>query len=492
VRRCFLLLVDGLRPDVAEARLDAGDLPNLAEMMLEGGRTQAITGFPSTTSVAYLPFLTGCAPGRCDIPSIRRLDRTLYGGRWWRDRSAVRSYCGHQARLLDADIAPDVRTIFELVPESVGIFTPVARGLTAKRDPARLERQLWGSLAHFILWHQPSDDAVSRHLLRAAEAGWRFVFAQFPAVDGYTHQTDPDSRPVRRALAKVDRTVGRLRERLRRRGELADSLILVVSDHGASSVHTHLDLADWFRRQGVPTLSHPVIWERAPRAAVMVAGNGSAMVYARPGLQRLERWPMERLRQQETFGSQGDLISALVREPAVAFVAGESSQGGLWVESSEGYARLRIDGDLVSYQRCSGDPLQVGGNRSASRRRWLETTWNGPFPDAPFHLFDQFRSRRCGDLLVIGREGYDFRKRFEIPEHRAGHGSLIRAHMQTPVWSSQPVPPVPLRTVDLLPAMLAWLGVRVPQSIDGEGIWLPDGSAAFTAVEPETQLCPGR
>ena len=106
-------LVDGLRPDVAEARLTAGHLPHLADTVRQGGRTHAITGFPSTTSVAYLPFLTGCAPGRCDIPSIRWLDRARYGGRWWRDRGEVRSYCGYQAPLLDRDLSTSVRTIFE-------------------------------------------------------------------------------------------------------------------------------------------------------------------------------------------------------------------------------------------------------------------------------------------------------------------------------------------------------------------------------------------
>ena len=130
----------------------------------------------------------------------------------------------------------------------------------------------------------------------------RFVFAQFPAVDGYTHQAHPDAASVLRALRKVDAVVGRLRARLRARGELERSLVLVVSDHGAATVHTHLDLADWFRDQGVPTLSHPVLWEREPRAAVMVAGNGSAMVYARPGVPRERRWPVERLRRPDAFG----------------------------------------------------------------------------------------------------------------------------------------------------------------------------------------------
>ena len=471
--RCFLLLVDGLRPDVAESRLAAGDLPHLQAMLKHGGRATAITGFPSTTSVAYLPFLTGCAPGHCDIPSIRWLDRSAYRGRWWRDRDAVRSYCGYQAGMLDGDIRPDVRTIFELVPESLGIFTPVARGLHPERDPSRLERQLWGSVAHVAKWHQPSDDSVSRHLLRAVEGSWRFVFAQFPAVDGYTHQSGHDSAFVHRSLRRVDQTVGRLRRRLRRRGELDDSLILLVSDHGASPVHTHLDLADWFRAHGVPTLSHPIVWERRPRAAVMVAGNGSAMVYARPGESRVDRWPIERLRRAETFEGRGDLVAALIREPSVAFVAAESESGGIWIGSKEGDALLHPTASGITYQLGTGDPLALGGSGRGSSREWLERTWNGPYPDAPFHLLDQFRTRRSGDLLVIAREGYDFRARFELPEHRAGHGSMIRQHMQTPVWSSHPIASVPLRTADVFPAMLGWLGITPPPGIDGKFVWHP-------------------
>ena len=472
MNRCFLLLVDGLRPDVADARLAAGDLPHLQAMLAAGGRSIAITGFPSTTSVAYLPFLTGCTPGHCDIPSIRWLDRSAYRGRWWRDRSAVRSYCGYQASLLDHDIRTDVPTIFELVPESIGIFTPVSRGLTRERDPSRLERQIWGSVAHVAMWHQPSDDSVSRHLLRAAQQDWKFVFAQFPAVDGYTHQSGHDSAKVHCALRRVDATVGELRRRLQQRGELSQSLILLVSDHGASPVHTHIDLADWFRARGVPTLAHPVIWQRNPRAAVMVAGNGSAMVYAEPTISRRVRWPVERLRLPETFGAGCDLIGALLDEPGVALLAAES-EGGLWIGSREASALLRSVAGRITYEPTTGDPLGLGGFRCGSFRSWLEQSWNDPSPDAAFHLLDQFRSSRSGDLLVIGREGYDFRGRFEFPEHREGHGSLTRAHMQTPVWSSLPMPRVPFRTVDLFPSMLHWLGVPVPANLDGEPVWHP-------------------
>lgn len=479
MRRVILLLVDGLRPDVAETALAAGQLPALSTMTADQGIARGITVFPSTTSVAYLPFLTGCTPGRANIPSIRWLDRARYRGRWWAERELVRSYCGYQASRLDADIAPGVPCIFELVPESLGIFTPIARGLSARRDPARGERKFWGALAHYAEWHQPSDSAVTRHLLRGVEAGWQFIFAQFPAVDGYTHQSTPDGPLVLRALRQVDQTVATLRARLADRGELDETLIILVSDHGASAVHTHLDLADWFRGQGITTMSHPVIWERNPRAAVMVAGNGSAMVYARPGTPRADRLPLAGLRRAEGFGAGHDVIAALVAEPAVAFVAAEEEPGAVRVADASGEAIIEsaADGDTISYRPRSGDPLGLGGAITASAEDWLQATWDAAYPDACGQLLDQFRAPRTGDLIVVAREGYDFRKRFEIPEHKSGHGSLIRSHMQVPVWTSVPGPAAPIRTVDLFPAMLEWLGRPVPDGIDGRLSWSPDAAA---------------
>jgi len=491
MNRCFLILIDGLRRDVAEAELASGSLPNFAAMVARGGSACAITAFPSTTTVAYLPFLTGCMPGRCDVPSIRWMDRQRYGGRWWRDRAAVRSYCGYQAPLLDSDLAPDIRTIFELVPQSLGLFTPVARGLPPERDPTRLARRFWGAVAHYAQWHQPSDDVVARHLLEAASGLARFVFAQFPAVDGYTHQDGPGGPKVRRALRRVDAVVGRLKAQLRARGELERSLILVVSDHGSSVVHTHLDLAGWFRDRGVPTLAHPVIWSGAPRAAVMVAGNGSAMVYARPGELRERRWSLGRLRQPDAFGSRADLLAALLREPAVGLVAAEEADGSVRVASIGGEAELRRLGPGIAYRPLTGDPLGIGQPWVATERAWLEATWDADYPDSAYQLLDQFRSCRTGDLIVVARPGYDFRRGWEVPEHRAGHGSLTREHMQTPVWSSEPLPAGPLRTVDLFPAILGWLGVELPPVVDGAAVWTPGPRYAERRTGAITETEPG-
>jgi hypothetical protein len=435
-------------------------------MTSRGAVGRATTAFPSTTGVAYLPFLTGCFPGRCNVPSIRWLDRQRYRGNWWRERNHVRSYCGWQAGHIDTDIAPAARTLFELIPDSLALFTPITRGLSAGRDPTQRARRFWGSMGHYLQWHQPGDDLVSRRLVQSIDQSWRFIFAQFPAVDGYTHQKHPSAPRVLRALGRVDAMVGKLRARIAARGESDDTLILLVSDHGASPVHTHLDLAAWFRTHHVRPLAHPTLWTRNPGVAVMVAGNGSAMLYARPNEPRTERWPLQRLRAPGAFGTDEDIIAALVTEAGVAFAVAADAEGGLVVVDRDGEARLTMTNGKLGYHPLTSDPLALGGTLVGNAAEWLRWTHDGQWPDAAVQLWDQFRSGRTGDLVVVAREGWDFRDAFEVPEHRSGHGSLHRAHMLIPLWSNMPLPPGPHRSVDVFAQVLDWLGESMPSNCD--------------------------
>jgi arylsulfatase A-like enzyme len=466
--KAILLLIDGLRSDVAEAELAAGQLPHLAALTARGTRTVAATAFPSTTSVAYLPFLTGCLPGRCNVPSIRWLDRQAYRGRWWTDRDAVRSYCGWQAGHLNRDIASDVTTIFELVPESVAIFSMVTRGLAPEADRIQGARKFWGTVSHYTENHQPGDDAVARELVALANGNWRFCFAQFPAVDGHTHAAHPSAPRVLDSLRKVDATIGRLVAALAAAGRLEETMITIVSDHGAAGVHRHLDLATWFRTRGVRTLAHPVVWTRDPEVAVMVAGNAQAALYAKPGVPRAERLTMDALRATGALGLHDDAVAQLCAEPGIALVAAEDGAGGVRVASAMDEATITHVGDRLRYVRASGDPLQVGADAEHDHHEWLARTIDGPFPDAPTALWDQFRASRTGDLVIAASAGWDFRDAWEYPEHKSGHGSLIAEHVRTPLWSNVPLPErAAWRTVDVFPRLCEWLGVETPQGIDG-------------------------
>ena len=52
-------------------------------------------------------------------------------------------------------------TIFELVPESIAIFSMVTRGLPTEADRIQGARKFWGTISHYTENHQPGDDAVA-------------------------------------------------------------------------------------------------------------------------------------------------------------------------------------------------------------------------------------------------------------------------------------------------------------------------------------------
>src|SRR5260370_29782645 len=127
-KKVAFVLIDGARHDVLRVLLDRGDLPNLARWVLEpGGMTVGTTVFPSTTGVAYIPFLFGRYPGPAQVPGIRWLDRAAAAGGLRSQLRASRSYCGAQAGWIDRDIACGP-SMFEPGPEGPPPSPPTLPG----------------------------------------------------------------------------------------------------------------------------------------------------------------------------------------------------------------------------------------------------------------------------------------------------------------------------------------------------------------------------
>src|SRR5260370_41091050 len=100
----------------------------------------------------------------------------------------------------------------------------------------------------------------------------------------------------------------------------------------------------------------------------------------------------------------------------------------------------------------------------------MERTRETDLPDAPRQLLQVFQTSRAGDLVLAAVPGADFRGPWEIPEHRAGHGSLIAEHMEVPIAASVALPDTPIRTVDLMPTILEWLKVTMPPGVALDGV----------------------
>jgi hypothetical protein len=471
--RATLMILDGARPDVFDRLREAGDLPNIERHLLAGGPPcRAVTVFPSTTGVAYLPMLTGCFPGTCDIPGIRWLDVREFRGRWWRAGDGLRSYCGYQGGLLNEDVRPGILSLFDLVDDSVALCTPFHRGLAAGRVRVRGSRMVWGSIGHYTGHWRRLERAIGSELAAVARARPRLAFAVFPGVDCVTHRRDPFHPDVLRVYREFDGAIGRFAAA---GGFEGDSLVIVASDHGAARVERHTDVALALEAAGVPTLRHPVVWRRAPRAAVMVSGNGSAQVYLRPGEPRGRRIAPDEIERGDVEGIPADLVQRLADLPGVALVAAREGEA-VRVTSREGRASVAADGEGgIRYSPETADVLGLGGAATGSGRAWLQASIDGAYPDAPVQLLQLFRSRRAGDLVVAAGPGTDLRSDWEIPEHRAGHGSLTADHMRCVVAANRPLPS-PIRTADIFPVILDHLGVPVPGSIDGT---LPPASATM-------------
>jgi len=471
-RRAVLLLIDGARCDVLQELLGRGDLPNLARWVIErGGLATGTTVFPSTTGVAYIPFLFGRYPGSVGIPGIRWLERRGAAGGWREQWRAARSYCGVQGAWLNRDIAP-APSLFDLVPDSIAICTPLTRGLRPGANRLTFRRAALGAAAHYIGTYPALDRAIASAWVDAAAESWRFLFVVFPGVDGISHLKDPFHPAVLESYRSVDRALGAFVARVRREGDLP--AFFVVSDHGMTTMGEHCDPAVLLESSGVPTLRHPThVWRRGARVATMVSGNASVQLYFDP------RSGRERPLTESSIPKA--ILERLLALPAVRLVACRADEDGVVVRTLSGRARLTETLGLIRYEPEIGDPLGLGGYVELDDRDLLSRTRQTDVPDAPRQLLQLFQTPRAGDLVLAAAPGADFRGPWEIPEHRAGHGSLIAQHMEVPIAASVALPDAPIRTVDLMPTILERLDVTVPPGVVLDGVRF---STIAAATEP--------
>jgi len=251
--------------------------------------------------------------------------------------------------------------------------------------------------------------------------------------------------------------------KLKRQDRWQNTLLIISSDHGLTSTHTHLDLAGFFSQRGLSTLRYPLIFKNKPNVSVMISGNAMGHVYLRDII------PDRPLYGSEVYDSMGSLLRELVEMPEIDFLAWRESDRIFSVEGSCGRALVIRTANDFTYLPETGDPLGLGEtSQSLSQMESLEATIDSEYPDALVQIAQIFLSSRTGDILVTSKNGYDLRDSWEWPEHHGTHGSLSREHMIVPFimnrndWMNRAT-----RTADFFPSILKWAGRKVPNNIDG-------------------------
>lgn len=475
-RRCIMILADGARADLLEDLLKQGKLPEIGENLVQNGALRhAVSAFPSTTGPAYLPYLTGCYPGSCNLPGIRWFDKDCYAtSRFSRNR--FRSYVGAESYYMNGDIDPAKKTLFELIPRSVNIFSSVNRGVGFHGHKTKFSRIWYWYYAHLTDHWGLVDWSATSKTVDSLKKDPEFVFVVFPGIDEFSHLASPFHPRTIEAYRDLDRAVGEIVRALKKRGQWEETIFLIVSDHGLSETSRHFALNQFLEKAGIPTLFYPkVVFKRRFDAASMVSGNAMAHVYfknnggGRGGRPSLEGWrgraTWESLRRRDDR-----IVERLGEQPEVDILMTQQEDGSIHVRSHKGEAVIKFSaqGSKLGYQVIGSDPF--GYRKMPSEmtdRESLELTDGTDYPDAPAQALQIFRSRRAGDVILSAAKGSDLRLRYEIHEHKSSHGSLHREHMQVPFVANVPIAARPIRSVDVFPTILDLLGRPVPSGIDG-------------------------
>jgi len=462
-RHLIVILADGARADVMREEMAAGNLPNISRHLMERGASlPGVTSFPSTTGPAYLPFLTGCFPGTCNVPGIRWFDKSVYEAGWSFDR--YRSYVGLESFCMARDMWPHIKTVFEIVPDSLSVFNPVARGARGRRNATRVSRIWYWYYAHLTDRWAFADEAGLKKLLSLLRRRPTYLFSVFPGIDEYSHLSHPRHERTIERYRWLDRAVGDVVEELTRLGMRDETAIFLVSDHGLSSTHTHFCVNTFLEERGLPAFYYPLIFQkRGKLAANMVSGNGMTHVYFRNG----DGWARHTVR-EELERNAPSLVDDLLMEEAVDIVALRNSQSGADILSRRGEARVRLDASALHYEVKGSDPFGYPPlPADLTPRDSLARTLDTDYPDAPFQIAHLLTAPRAGDMVISARPGFDLRLKYENPEHKGSHGSLHMSHMRVPIITDVPLEMRPARTADLFPTALGLLGYDLPGHIDG-------------------------
>jgi predicted AlkP superfamily pyrophosphatase or phosphodiesterase len=290
-RRCVLVSIDGLLPETYLAP-DAHGLrvPTLRRLVAQGAFSEgALSVFPSVTYPSHTSIATGVRPARHGIVSngtFDPLDTNLGGWRWYAEDIRVppiwqlAEQKGLRAALIGWPVSVGAQVSW-LVPEywragneddrkliralsTPGLLDAVSEryaGFWQRFPPPSIQDEAATDIAHFLLaGHGP--DLLLMHIFQ---------------VDGAQHRYGLWSPEALAAIEHADAQLARLLAVVEQAA--ADTLFMVVSDHGFVDVKREVNPGALLREAGFVTTApdgRVLDW----KAAVLASG-GQAYVYLR-------------------------------------------------------------------------------------------------------------------------------------------------------------------------------------------------------------------
>ncbi len=436
--KLVLVVIDGLTPTMLEASLGTTATPTLTALADHGTLGRATTTFPSLTPVCLSSVATGAHPDVHEIPHLvwwHRGERRLveYGSSFGAARAA-----GLGKTLRDTLVGLNAEhlgrgavTVFEALADA-GLTTAAVnftayRGRTPHRPnvpflgtvlgPERFyfynlfQSERTGAGLSFRNRAAGTIDAYAAAVGRwlVTRDGFDFLLFYLSDYDYASHAAGPDEATS--VLTRCDEAVGGL---VLAAGGLDAFLeryaVIVMSDHGQSSVRDVARLGDRYRH--------------APEILV-AASNRAGHVY----------------RLGDAAPSPRTLAELLDGEPSVEVA-------------------LYLDGDSVVARR-EGEELRIADTGGAPTLDGDASILDQP--DGVARAVAAVRCPNAGEVVVSAREGWEFRD-LGGGHHLGGgsHGSLVATDSLVPVLTVGIEAEPPRSVVDVAPLVLGHFGVAVP------------------------------
>jgi arylsulfatase A-like enzyme len=369
-------------------------------------------------------------------------------------------------RFVDRDIDRASPTIFELAKPSLGALSMIGRGLRRRerigQSAAFVARaaatHFRGNVRGWLTIDRRVGEEAARRLRTER---MRFAFIALTGIDKTSHAEGHDAQIVSDAMRIVDDTVAQIRSDAERDGRWEKMHLWVGSDHGHSRVREHEDLVALLSLWGYSTLAHPWAFNTSADIAVMVSGNAMTHLYLDIDQKTRPWWP--------ALGAKwNNVAEALLSRASVDLLILPSSPSSCVIRArGRGSATLTWSESRYSYALETGDPLEIGEQRSLTDSQAYDATIESDYPDALVQIAHLVASPRSGDIILSAARDWDYRARYEPIPHVSSHGALHREHMLVPLLLNRPPAGLPRRTVDVMPSALTALGIPVPKTLDG-------------------------
>lgn len=503
-----IFLVDGFSTEVFRKELAKGHLPNL-KAMIDGGTyvPNGVCAFPSMTAYGFYGFITGR-----DAPSggplgLRWFDRT-------QPKGPFRRYVGRTHTLLNDDMVPTERTLFEKFGEqhsfsmnsyaNRGVWKSVKTGglftMTKYREHWWVAK-LVSSIGPLRDRFGPGWHEVERRIMGMAiedldnKPKIQWITLVSPDTFSHVHGLTDEYAGL---LVNLDALIGEYVAAAKVKDDGAPRYYAVVGDHGVENVDKHFAPGAVFREAGLNAYRGPATHlleddlEDAREsyeeydAVIAINGNLMAYVYTKaPGSPAAWSRPptYEELTHYQTPQGPKNLIDLYLAQEGIEHVISRRTATEFEVASREGVGLVNTSSAGFSYRVIQGkDPLGYAsqpalkpllGLNMYPAETWMRASIDSEFPHGVVRIARLMLHPGAGDLVVTSAKLYDLAPDFElfVGEYKGGHGGLRKDQILAPFIISGPgVHPqrVPIATAEDVGATLHDL-LQAPLSPHAEG-----------------------